>query len=461
MKRPFHQLARFVILTLGAVVFTVPLVWMVATALKPIDQTMSMPPRWLPRAWTATLDNQPVEVGLGLVPPDVGPDTAVPASAAYQWTVERDGDGVGGPVRVPVKLRSSAAEDPVAVEINHRWEWVRDGGGKEERNPLRIVAREADAEPLAAGTAQVNVIDADGAMRRRVVPEAELTRVWGQTHDGVNRSYGVTETVTVPRAALTRAYVPWNGRAELAFVETEALSLRHGDVAESIDVQWGNFGGAVREMGYFGRYLSNTLTLCFLTVLGTVVSCSLVAYGFSRIEWPGRDKVFLVVLGTMMIPFPVIMVPLYGLFRDLGWIGSLKPLWVPTLFASAFNVFLLRQFFMTIPKELSEAARIDGCSEFRIFWGVILPLAKPALTVVALFQFLATWNDFLGPLIYLTDQKDYTLALGLQFFQSQTGGTQWHYLMAASTLVVAPVIVLFFLAQRVFIEGVSMSGLKG
>ena len=134
---------------------------------------------------------------------------------------------------------------------------------------------------------------------------------------------------------------------------------------------------------------------------------------------------------------------------------------MPTLFASAFNVFLLRQFFMTIPKELSEAARIDGCSELRIFAQVVIPLAKPAITVVALFQFLATWNDFLGPLIYLTDQKDYTLALGLQFFQSQQGGTQWHYLMAASTLVVAPVILLFFLAQRTFIEGVSMSGLKG
>jgi hypothetical protein len=149
-----------------------------------------------------------------------------------------------------------------------------------------------------------------------------------------------------------------------------------------------------------------------LTVVGTVASSALAAYGFARVDWRGRDKVFLVALATMMVPFPVVMVPMYCLFRWLGWIGTLKPLWVGSFFAGAFNVFLLRQFFMTIPKDLSEAARIDGCSEFRIFWQIILPLCRPALMVVALFQFMYTWNDFLGPLIYLTKQEDYTLALG-------------------------------------------------
>jgi multiple sugar transport system permease protein len=151
----------------------------------------------------------------------------------------------------------------------------------------------------------------------------------------------------------------------------------------------------------------------------------------------------------------------YCLFRTLGWIGTLRPLWVITFFAQPFNVFLLRQFFMTIPKDLSDAARIDGCSEWRIFWQIILPLCKPALMVIGLFQFMATWNDFLGPLIYLTDQSDFTLALGLQFFQSQHGGTEWHYLMAASTLVGIPIIILFFFTQRTFIEGISMTGIKG
>jgi multiple sugar transport system permease protein len=170
---------------------------------------------------------------------------------------------------------------------------------------------------------------------------------------------------------------------------------------------------------------------------------------------------FMVCLATMMVPFPVVMVPIYCMFRWLGWIGTLKPLWVGSFFAGAFNVFLLRQFFMTIPKDLSEAARIDGCSEFRIFWQIILPLCRPALMVVALFQFMYTWNDFLGPLIYLTKQDDYTLALGLQLFQSQHGGTEWHYLMAASTLVALPIIVLFFFTQKTFIEGISMTGIKG
>jgi len=224
--------------------------------------------------------------------------------------------------------------------------------------------------------------------------------------------------------------------------------------------QWHNYRDAIAAMGDFWLYAWNTLFLCLMTVAGTLLSSALAAYGFSRIEWRGRDKVFLLALTTMMIPFPVIMVPHYSLFRALGWIGTFKPLWVPAFFAGAFNVFLLRQFFLTIPKELSEAARIDGCGELRIFWQIILPLAKPALLVVALFQFMYTWNDFLGPLIYLTDNKDFTLALGLQEYQSQAGGTEWHYLMAASTLVILPVLALFFATQRYFIEGVATTGAK-
>ncbi len=224
--------------------------------------------------------------------------------------------------------------------------------------------------------------------------------------------------------------------------------------------QWHNYPDAIHAMGYFWRYAGNSLFLCLMTVIGTVSSSALAAYGFSRIEWKGRDTVFMVLLATMMIPFPVIMVPIYTLFKNLGWIGTFKPLWVPSFFAGAFNVFLLRQFFLTLPKDLSEAARIDGCSELQIFLHVILPLSRPALLVVAIFQFMATWNDFLGPLIFLTEQKDFTLALGLQSFQSQSGGTAWHQLMAASTLVVLPVIVLFFLAQRTFIEGIAATGGK-
>jgi len=211
----------------------------------------------------------------------------------------------------------------------------------------------------------------------------------------------------------------------------------------------------------FVRYALNTLYLVVLGTAGTVMSNALVAYGFARLRWRGRDALFAATLATMMIPFPVIMVPIFGIFRELGWVGSFKPLWVPAWFGSAFNIFLLRQFFRTIPTELSDAARIDGCSELQIFMNVIVPLAKPALAVVALFHFMYTWNDFLGPLIYLTDQRMFTLSLGLQFFQSQHGGTQWNLLMAASTLIVAPLILVFFLAQRTFIQGITLTGLKG
>ena len=224
--------------------------------------------------------------------------------------------------------------------------------------------------------------------------------------------------------------------------------------------QWHNYADAITAMKYFWRYAGNSFFLCVMTVTGTVTSSALVAYGFSRVEWKGRDKVFLVLLATMMVPFPVIMVPTYNLFKHLGWIGTFRPLWVPAFFAGAFNVFLLRQFFLGLPQEMSEAARIDGCNELQIFFRIILPLCRPALMVVALFQFMYTWNDFLGPLIYLAEQKNYTLALGLQSFQSQQGGTAWHQLMAASTLVVLPVIVLFFLAQRSFIEGIATTGGK-
>jgi multiple sugar transport system permease protein len=251
-------------------------------------------------------------------------------------------------------------------------------------------------------------------------------------------------------------------------------SLKPTQETMTIPPQWipshwlfSNYKDAVlygsKEVGYvpFALYGRNTLILCALTVSGAVVSNSIVAYGFSRIKWLGRDILFYATLATMMVPFPVTMVPLYALFRDLGWIGTFRPLWVGAWCGGAFNIFLLRQFFLTIPFELSDAARVDGCSEWQIFRNIILPMAKPALAVVALFQFMSTWNDFLGPLIYLMDQRTFTLSLGLQFYQSQHGGTQWNLLMAASTMVVAPVIILFFFTQRQFIQGIAVSGIKG
>lgn len=211
----------------------------------------------------------------------------------------------------------------------------------------------------------------------------------------------------------------------------------------------------------FPLYLRNTLIVAFLAVTGVTLSSAIVAYGLSRIKWKGRGVVFAVTLATMMIPFPVLMVPLFAIFKSLGWNGTLAPLWVPTWFGNAFNIFMLRQFFMGIPKELDEAARIDGMGHWGIFWRVIVPLSKPALAVVALFNFVYVWNDFLGPLIYLHHRDTYTLALGLQLYQSQAGQTPWNLLMAASTLCVLPLILLFIVTQGAFVKGISAEGLKG
>ncbi len=232
--------------------------------------------------------------------------------------------------------------------------------------------------------------------------------------------------------------------------------------------QWRNYWDVLTSPKlHFLLWTRNTLIITVLSVTGTVISSSIAAYGFARIKFKGRGLLFAIMLSTMMIPFPVVMVPLFTMFRRLGdftgtpWIGTFKPLWVPAWFGSAFNIFLLRQFFMTIPDELSEAARIDGCSEVGIFLRIIIPLARPALTVVALFAFLYCWNDFLGPLIYLQRSEQFTLTLGLQSLQSQLGGTEWQTLMAATVLTILPVLVLFFLSQKTFVKGIATTGIKG
>ncbi|HTQ09836.1 MAG TPA: carbohydrate ABC transporter permease [Fimbriimonadaceae bacterium] len=224
-------------------------------------------------------------------------------------------------------------------------------------------------------------------------------------------------------------------------------------------VQFRNFPDAVRAIPFFA-YALNTVLLCVVCVSGAVFSASVVAYAFARLRWWGRDVFFWITVATMMIPFPVVMVPLFAMFRHLDWIGTYRPLWVPVWFGNAFNIFLLRQFFRTIPNELTEAATIDGASQWKIFWEVVMPLSKPALAIIALFTVLGTWNDFLSPLIYLVTQKTFTLSLGLQFYQSQHNGVVWNQLFAATTLMILPIIVLFFFTQKLFIQGVKLTGIK-
>ena len=209
-----------------------------------------------------------------------------------------------------------------------------------------------------------------------------------------------------------------------------------------------------------GLFFLNTLRYSIPTAIGVLLSCALVAYSFARMRWPGRDALFFLCLATMMIPFQVTMIPLYITFKTLGWINTYFPLVVPAFFGNAYYIFLLR--FATIPEELSDAARVDGCSDARILLRIILPLAKPALAVVALFQFMGAWNDYLGPLIYLSREEMFPLALGLQSLRASfQEKLVWPYMMAASTMMILPVIIIFFLTQRTFIEGITVTGLKG
>jgi multiple sugar transport system permease protein len=226
---------------------------------------------------------------------------------------------------------------------------------------------------------------------------------------------------------------------------------------------WENYR-QVTSLLPFWRYAGNTVFITALVLVGTLLSCSLVAYGFARLRFRGRDTLFALCLSTMMLPGQVTMIPLYMLFARLGWIDTYYPLILPAFFGSPFYIFLLRQFFLTIPREYDEAALLDGASRLRIYWSIILPLARPALITVALFTFVGTWNDFFGPLIYLNSPDRATLTLGLSMLKSQvigTGSTPWQLLMAGAVLIMLPNILIFFLAQKHFIKGIAAGGLRG
>ena len=226
-------------------------------------------------------------------------------------------------------------------------------------------------------------------------------------------------------------------------------------------VQWENYGKALK-FWHFGRSFKNTAIITASTMAGQLLSCTLVAYGFARLRFPGRDTLFVVLLGTMMLPGAVRMVPTYIGFSKLGWINTFLPLIVPTFFGNAFFIFLLRQFFRTIPQDYMDAARIDGASEIEIWARIMLPLSGPALIVIAVFSFQGAWNAFLEPLLYLTDEKLRTLALGLYHFTAMTGqGSLYHQLMAASVLMVLPMLIVFAVFQRYFVQGVTLTGVKG
>jgi multiple sugar transport system permease protein len=241
--------------------------------------------------------------------------------------------------------------------------------------------------------------------------------------------------------------------------ESYKLPVASGSRVSTFALHWENYPAAM-TMVPFGRYTLNSLRLVITTTIGVLLSCGLVAYGFARFRARGLDMLFLVLLGTMMLPGQVTLIPTFVLFQKIGWYDTLYPLIVPAFFANAYDVFLLRQYMMTIPLEMDDAARIDGCGPLGIYWHVIVPSALPALATVAIFHILYIWNDFFGPLVYLRDRSNFTVALGLQSFNSlYNQNTQ--LLMAASLVTMLPCVLIFFFAQRLFIQGIVISGVKG
>ncbi|MFH1419490.1 MAG: carbohydrate ABC transporter permease [Planctomycetota bacterium] len=233
------------------------------------------------------------------------------------------------------------------------------------------------------------------------------------------------------------------------------------------DPQWGNYPRALERMGSapwvgFLDALANTVVITTLCVAGQVLSCSMVGYAFARLRFRGRETAFVVMIATMMLPFQVTMIPMFIVFRSFGWIDTFLPLVVPMFFGTPFYIFMFRQFFSQIPEALVEAARIDGCGHLRIWLQIMLPLCKPVIAITAIFTFIFTWNDFMGPLIYLQSEEQMTLAVALNSFQNQYGDFRdAHYLMAASIVTMIPCIVLFFVAQKQFVSGLVLGGVKG
>ncbi len=226
-------------------------------------------------------------------------------------------------------------------------------------------------------------------------------------------------------------------------------------------LQWVNYQD-VLTLVPMARYALNSFFIVASVMLGTILSCSSTAYGFARLRAPGRDFIFLIVLATLMLPTTVTLVPTYIAFNNIGWINSFKPLIIPAFFGTPFYIFLLRQFYISLPRELEESAKLDGATAYRIWWDLMLPLSLPALATVAVFTFIATYNDFFGPLIYLSDESKRTVAVALSYFNgSPDAGPQMHLLMAMTVLATVPSLIVFLLAQRVFVQGIVTTGLKG
>ena len=449
-------------LVAGATLFALPFVWLVGTSFKYPEETFVTPPQWVPAAAypqaRSPYEDGEVERRFMLGPPavrnadgeayDVPPDART--FAAGEGATLEPVDDRDSLVRYDLSDR-----DAFQIDLDIDEAWLAKQLEGEEPAVFSLTMRQDRTwhgydVAIEHGGVRYESEDALhlGDYRWRAVsfrpmtPDAVANAPVGRDE----RNLGVFPLQPIGDA-------PPGTRLTMTVHKT-------GQVAAT----WAKYTDTYRQAWYsdpyWGRYLFNSLWLVALNVLGQIIACSTAAFAFSRLQWPGRNGVFVLLLATMMLPTFVTMIPTFLIFRSLGWYNTLLPLWVPAFAGTPFYIFLLRQFMLGIPRELEEAAKIDGCGWFGIYFRIVMPLMKPALATVAIFTFLATWNEFMGPLIYLSDERLYPLSLGLFKFRSQYE-SEFGMLMAASTLMTLPVIALFFLCQRYFIEGTTLTGLKG
>ncbi|HTL53415.1 MAG TPA: carbohydrate ABC transporter permease [Planctomycetota bacterium] len=415
--------------TLGGIgfFFLVPLVWMASTSLKPPEQTMETPPRLLPYGTLANLNGHAMLVARSATP--MGYDG---------YVVVLDEELPGAP---PLKgERRDVTLSAFAIAAR-----TRDDG------PLAPADQPPRQAPNAAGFA-------------RIETSLQGQTAWPWIHAHVEHPFSAADfKVTEVRASADYAASGSSAASSAGPIAKQDLQWDiqpKAQLTEKIRPMWENYPASLKRMNFM-QYLFNTIFVCLMTVSGVVVSSVLIAYAFAFLPFPGRGVLFGLTLATMMVPFPVTMIVMYNLYRDLGWIGSFKPLWIGAWFGSPFFIFLLRQFFLGLPKELLDAARMDGCGELEILWHVVLPLSRPAIAMVALFTFLGSWSDFMGPLLYLSNKDSFTLALGLANYRGQHGGTDFGLLMAANLVFSLPLIILFLCTIKTFIKGIATTGMKG
>ncbi len=445
---PLTRLLAWLLLVVGLVVFAAPLVWMIATTLKLDHELVRRPVRWLPDlptpptrgAWTDPEGRtHTLALGRVIAVTPAGEEIALePTDGQIHWGHEPLGDESNRALRTWRYDFSSVDENPATIEgrlpdevdaVDH---WIVEISNDRSFHRLRVEIADRDG----ARQSGMHIIGNDEhqdlvcrAAGDTAAERGDLTLT--PLSDDVGVTSDVRVTVTLQHSSRSRA--TW-----LKFTEQYRRALVYLD---------------------FWSFTRNSIYLVVLSCLGAVLASSLVAFSFARLRWHGRNVLFLLLLATMMLPPQVTMVPQFLIWRGLGFYDTLVPLWLPTFFAIPFFVFLLRQFMLSIPQDLEDAARIDGCSALGIWARVILPLIKPALIAVAIFQFLFTWNDFMGPLIYVANPALQPLSVGVYIFNQAFSG-QWGLILAAATMMLIPVLAMFFAAQRYFIEGVTLTGLK-